>query len=186
MNLNNNIFPKTGFLFKDADGVKHVADSWTGVVARVKAYRKRRGVAEGNVEAEVVAQACAREPIICQQSGEAHALAVKKTTLKSRIISWLTAVRTNTDKRTVEESLARQRADICARCPKQEHLPGGCASCTNAVMALRKEILGNRFIDGRLHECSVLGEDNPVTVHIDMIAVDNPELPGHCWRKRTL
>jgi hypothetical protein len=32
----------------------------------------------------------------------------------------------------------------------------------------------------------VLSEDTPVTVHIDMIAVDNAELPGHCWRRRTL
>lgn len=185
--LNNNIHPKTGHIFKDADGVRHVADSWGGVVARLKEYRRRRGLPEGDAAAEVIAQACVREPILCQHgSNEAHAMAIKKTTLKSRIISWLVAVRTNTEKRTVEESLARQRADICARCPKQEHLPGGCASCSNAVMALRKEILGNRFIDGRLHECSVLGEDNPVSVHIDMIALDNPDLPGHCWRRRTL
>lgn len=185
--LNANIFPKTGFFFKDADGVKHVADSWPGVIARLKAYRRRRGQPEGDAAAEVVAQACAREPIICMNDGAQHAAAVHKASLKSRILSWLTAVRGNTEKRFVEQDLARQRADICAKCPRQVHLPGGCASCTNTVVGLRKEILGpHRFLDGRLHECDVLNEDNQVTIHIDMQAVENPELPGHCWRRRSL
>lgn len=188
MTLNQNIYPKSGHFFKDAEGVKHVGDSWPGVIARLKAYRRRRGQPEGDAAAEVVAQVCAREPILCQpDSGAQHAAAIRKASLKSRILSWLVSVRGNTDKRFVEQSLARQRADICAKCPKNVPLPSGCASCTNTVMGLRKEILGpGRFIDGRLNECDCLTEDIPITVHIDMIALDNPDLPGHCWRRRTL
>ena len=184
MTLNGNVYPKSGFLFVDADKVRHVGDSWPGVIARVRAYRKRRGLPEGDVAAEVVAQACAREPVICQHEGE-HLAAVRKASLKSKIINWLNFVRGHQDKRFVEQSLARQRADICAKCPKNVPLPGGCASCTNTLNALRKEILGARFIDGRLNACEAMEEDLPTVVHIDMVAVDH-ELPGHCWRKRTL
>lgn len=183
--LNGNVYPKSGYVFVDADKVRHVADSWPGVIARVRAYRKRRGQSEGDAAAEVVAQACAREPVLCQQDAS-HAQAIRKTTLKTRIIQWLTAVRGNQEKRFVDESLARTRANICATCPKNVPLPGGCASCRNTVEALRKEIIGKRFIDGRLNECDVLSEDIPVTVHIDMIALDHGELPPHCWRRRTL
>jgi hypothetical protein len=188
MTINPNLPPKSGYFFRDSDGVRHFADSWGGVIARVKAFRKRRGISEGDVAAEVIAQACSREPILCQPgSGEAHAAAVRKTTLKSRILSWLLAVKQNTEKRFVEQSLARQRADICARCPRQVPLPGGCASCTNTVIALRRDIVGpERFLDGRLTECDVLSEDTQITVHIEMQALENSELPAHCWRKRSL
>ena len=185
MTLNSNIFPKSGFIFKDSEGVKHVADSWPGVIARVKAYRKRRGQPEGDVAAEVISQACAREPVICQRDN-GHAAAVRKASLKSKIINWLNFVRGHQDKRFVEQDLARQRAEICARCPKNVPLPGGCASCTNTLNALRKEILGSRFIDGRLNECEVMEEDLPTVVHVYMVAVENGDLPGHCWRRRSL
>lgn len=187
MTLNNNIFPKSGFVFIDADKVRHVADSWPGVIKRVQAYRKRLGVPVGDVGAEVVAQACAREPVLCQRGGEQHVRAVKRASLKSRIISWLNAVRANQDKSFVDDALAKQRAGVCAKCPKNVPLPGGCATCTNLLNELRRAILGpGRFIDGRLNECEVMAEDIPVTVHVDMTTVDNPELPGHCWRRRSL
>lgn len=187
MTINQNLHPKTGHFFKDEDGVRHFADSWQGVIAKVRAYRKRAGKPIGDVAAEVIAQACAREPVICHDSDGRHAEAVRRTSLKSRILTWLNAVRGNTEKRFVDEGLARRRADICARCPKAVPLPGGCASCTNTVNALRRDIIGpSRFLDGRLNECDVLNEDTPVTVHIDMLAVDNPELPAHCWRRRSL
>lgn len=187
MTINPNIFPKTGHFFKDAEGVRHFADSWSGVIARVIAYRKRRGQPVGDVKGEVTAQACAREPVMCHDDDGRHAAAVRRTSLKARILTWLQAVRGNTEKRFVDEGLARQRADICAKCPKSVPLPGGCASCTNVVNALRREIIGpGRFLDGRLNECDVLNEDTPVTVHIDMIAVDNSELPANCWRRRTM
>ena len=187
MIINPNVHPKTGHFFKDSEGVRHFADSWPGVIARVKAYRKRMGKPEGDVAAEVTAQACSREPIICHPDGRAATeSAVRKSSLKSKILSWLVSVRGNQEKRFVDDALAKQRADICAKCPKQVPLPGGCASCANAVIGLRKEIVGGRPLDARLTECDVMTEDTQVTTWIDMTAVDNPDLPAHCWRRRSI
>jgi hypothetical protein len=184
--INVNIHPHDGHYFKDSDGVRHFADTWAGVVARVKAYRRRKGAPPGDPESEVIAQACARNPVLCSESDGRRELQLKKTSLKTKLINWLNAVRGNQTKRFVEEPLARKRADICASCDRNTPLQDGCASCRAALTELRRQVLGNRFLDGRLNGCIVMGEDLPTAVHIDLDAVENAELPAHCWRRRQL
>lgn len=184
-NINKNIYPKGGYYFVDSDGSRHVAaEGWAGVIARVKAYRKRRGVAEGNVEEEVIAQACQRYPVLCHEDDGRRQEQLRKSSLKTKILTWLAWLRGYKEKHFVEDALARERATICATCSNNQPLQDGCASCRATVTALRKEILGpHRFIDGRLNGCLAMGEDLPVVVHLEMTAVDRAELPAHCWRK---
>ena len=183
--INPNIYPKGGYYFVDSDGSRHVAaDGWHGVIARVKAYRKRKGVAEGDVATEVIAQACQRYPMLCHEDDGRRQEQLKRSSLKTKILSWLAWLRGYQDKHFVEDSLARERANICQSCPNNTPLQDGCASCRATVTALRKEILGpHRFVDGRLNACLVMGEDLPTVVHLEMTAVDKGELPAHCWRK---
>jgi hypothetical protein len=184
-NINHNIYPKEGYRFKDSDGSNHVsADGWAGVIKRVINYRKRKGIPVGDVQAEVIAQACQRNPVLCHDEDQQRQIMLKKTSMKSKILSWLAWLRGYQDKHFVEEGLARERATICATCPNNQVFQDGCASCRATVTQLRKEILGpRRFIDGRLNACIEMGEDLPTVVHLEMIAVPRDELPAHCWRK---
>ncbi len=183
-NINSNIHPHDGFFFKDADGVRHFADTWTGVAKRVALYRKRKGQPAGSPLEEVIAQACQRNPVLCHNEDGQRQLMLKKTSMKSKILSWLAWLRGYEGKHFVEEGLARERANICAGCPLNQAFQDGCASCRATVTALRKEILGpKRFIDGRLNACLEMGEDLPTVVHLEMTAVQRDELPAHCWRK---
>ena len=183
--INKNIYPKGGYYFIDADGSKHVAtDGWNGVIARVKLYRKRKGVPIGDVEAEVIAQACSRNPVLCQDDNGQRQIQLKKTSMKSKILAWLAWLRGYQDKHFVDEALARERATICASCPNNQAFQDGCASCRATVTELRKAILGpKRFVDGRLNACLAIEEDLPTVVHLEMVAVPRDDLPAHCWRK---
>jgi len=186
LSLNTNVYPKTGYQFKDGDGVLHVSDSWDGVIARVKMYRQRRGIAVGDPASEVTAYACANNPGLCRQENEANKQALKVASLKTRVLQYLSGLRSMKEREPlpfVTDAERAARANVCASCPKNAALPDGCSSCKKAVSELRKTVIGDRFVDGRLNGCVVMGEDLPSAVHIDHTRVDNPELPGHCWRK---
>jgi hypothetical protein len=188
MTLNTNIFPKTGFMFVEKDGARIFGQTWAGVFARVAAYRRRKGQPEGDVPGEVIAQACSREPIICNHGTNAP-LNQQAVPLKTRVLAWLNSLRANREKHPVEIvswETARERTEICAKCPKNQGLADGCASCRAALRELRDDLVGNRFKDGRLNECDVLGEDLPVSVYLEQQTVEHGGLPANCWRRRSL
>lgn len=187
--INPNIYPKDGHWFKDRDGVTHRADTWPGVVARVVKYRQRAGYPPGNPAVEVVEQACSRNPVICTDDEGNHQLALRKSSLKSRVLSWMGLARKHKSEGRIEyvdSQTAAARAQICATCHFNTSLQEGCASCRQALQALRNEILGRRDTDKRLNACLVLDEDLPTAAHLEREAVDNAELPANCWRKRTI
>lgn len=187
--LNPNLHSKRGFMFQDSDGAKINGDTWAGVIRRVENYRKRAKLPPGNPTEEVINQACSHEPVLCVEQDPRNLLALKKASLKSRVLAWLAGWRA---KKATEQlpfvpnHLAHSRTAVCAGCPMNQALPDGCASCKAVVKATRDEIIPGRFQDGRLNACMVLGEDLPTSVHLDLVTVDNGELPGHCWRRRTL
>ncbi len=184
--INNNVFPKGGFHFKDENGVEHVSNTWPGVIAKVRRYRERAGQPPGDVAGEVITQACRENPGLCREQDPTYAATLQKTTLKTRVLKWLTALRdvVQTQPLTfVPDDERKNRANVCATCPGNNELPGGCTSCAKALDELRKATVGKRFSDARLHACGFLGEDLPAAVHIDSTRVANNDLPGHCWRK---
>ena len=184
--LNPNVYPKGGHLFRESDGAKIYGSSWPGVIQHVIAYRKRAGYPPGDPSVEVITQACQRDPTLCQEVSSAYHEQLRATSLKTRVLQWMNKVRADKEKAFVDEGLARERAAICAKCKNNTPLPGGCASCKAAVKELRKELVGSRFVDGRLEACMVTGEDLPTSANLEQQAIQSDELPAQCWRKRTL
>lgn len=189
MKINRNLYPKTGYVFKDSDGTRHVSGSWAGVIIRTRRYRRRKGIPEGDVEAEVMAQACQGNPGLCSEESEAVRAQIKQVSLKGRILLWLGAMQKKRDKEPlvfVSDQLHAARVDVCSRCPKNTALPEGCGSCRQALRELTTNLIGSRQIDGRVQGCVVLGEYIPVSTWIEATTIPNPELHWECWRKRTL
>lgn len=187
--INSNVYPKGGYVFTDSDGTKHPADSWPGVIARVRAYRKRAGLPEGDVAAEVISQACHTNPGLCRNEDGTYRENLNKATLKTRVLKWLSTLRDAVKSQPlsfVSDEERKNRAAVCASCPQNNALPGGCSSCVKALTELRKSVMGNRFVDARLNGCNVLGEDLPTSVHLDQVRVTHGELPANCWRKTSL
>lgn len=172
-------------MFQDTDGTTVAGTTWTGVILRVIAYRKRAKLPPGLPAEEVIAQACERNPGLCTDGEERHEAAVKVATLKARILKWLSGI-VGKENSYVSSEEHKRRADICSGCVNNKALPGGCSSCVQALKEYRERIIGSRFVDGRLHGCNGLGEYLPVSTHLELQAEDRQDLPEKCWRRRSL
>lgn len=184
--INPNIFPKGGFYFIESDGTKIVGQTWTGVVARARNYRRRAGLPEGDVEQEVINQACIRNPELCRYDNGERQAQTNRSSLKTRVLKWLAALREKGPVDFVPETDARNRAAVCAACHLNTEIGGGCNSCKQALAESRKELLGRRPRDARVQACAGTSEDAQVALWIEQPAINNPALPAHCWRKRTI
>ena len=184
--INTNVYPKGGgFVFIESDGTKIVANTWDGVIAKVARYRTRAGLPAGDPRTEVIAQACSKNPGMCSQDNGEYKAKMVAASLKNRILLWLRDALAM-HQEFVDDGERQRRAAICAGCPRNGQLPGGCQSCQQALDEIRKKIIGGRFFDARLHGCEVTGEYLPVSTHLVLYTVDLPEAPGNCWRKKTL
>jgi hypothetical protein len=185
MRIKKNLSPKDGHYFKETDNSIHRANSWGGVIKKVTRYRALNHLPPGNPEQEVFSQACAREPTLCYHESRVTVEHRQTASLKGRVLAWLSHRMRNPGALafTSDPAEPARRAQICATCPKNVALPEGCSSCRKVVVALRKEVLKGRAVDGRLNACAVIGQDNATSVHLDDVALPDHELPDHCWRK---
>lgn len=188
--INANLYPKDGYYFKESDGAHIRAGNWRALIKTVTAYRQRQRIAIGDVESEVIAQACSRQPNICFED-RGHVVPKTRVTLKVRVLKWLNAFTQSQRKQPlayVDAATATQRAAICAACPKNGSLGvSSCSTCKQALAEYRKMLLGAaRVRDGRLGGCEILGSDLVTAAHLDEIRIDDPALPGHCWRKKAI
>jgi hypothetical protein len=187
--INLNLFPKDGYYFIDRDGTRLNGENWNAVIARVADYRKRNGFPPGNPDQEVHEQACEHNPAYCSEITEQQREMTRVASLKGRVLGWLSTLLRSKEKdplKYVDDTTAKNRADVCIGCPKNVGIADGCSSCKAAVAEYRRNLLGHRPVRGRLNGCVLLGEDLPVSTHLDQQTVDNSELPAHCWRKRTV
>jgi hypothetical protein len=188
--INPNIHPHEGYYYRDGDGTKHVADSWAGVIARVKRYRARQGKPTDTVENEVVFQACLRDPVLCVEDNGQTRREVVKSSVRTRVLQWMMSKKREKEAnelRFVDRPLHEARTDVCIRCPLDKSMTGGgCGSCRAAVEELKQAVVGNKTTDARITACQVLGEHLHVSTWLDEPAVVNADLPAECWRKRSL
>lgn len=184
--INVNLFPKSGYIFKDKDGTTHVSTrSWRDVINRVESYRRLNKIPVGDPEKEVLEQACARNPGHCYDDQSPPVVSsASKSSIKSAVLAWLTFTRRIKDQLSfVSSDTAAKRAEICANCPFNNPVKQGCAPCQTFIAEMRKSILKDRKVDSRLHACSVLSRDTGVMVHLDRVTEKNDALPDHCWMK---
>jgi len=184
--INVNLYPKSGYRYKEPDGTLIIGPNWRAVIVKVIAYRKRNNLPLGNPEVEVNAQACQNNASLCHEDSSVTREKRKEVSLKGRVLNWFNDIRRG-GITFVAEHVMRERANVCANCPKNLSLPEGCASCKGAVKELRRIVLDGKPVDERItfHGCAVLGSDPSVDVWLDRVTVENPELPAHCWRKRS-
>lgn len=184
--FNVNLFPTGGWTFKDTDGVVLVSDTYRFLVARVVDYRRRRGAAIGDVEAEIHVQLCQKNPGRChdEYSGPMPAPGGRKAgkSLKVRVLEWLAAL-TRHEVFHISDTEMEQRRAICRGCPHNVEIAPGCRPCAIALKGLRAKLLGHRPPPTDLNGCQILSQDLPTAVWLSDAPVDNPALPSFCWKK---
>lgn len=185
LRLRLNIAPKNGYFFKETDGSPHQATSWAALIKKVIRYRVLNGKPKGDPEGEITAQACARDSSVCYNDDPVTRMQTKRASLKGIVLAWFAELRKKKKVGHIlftDGGVMTARANICATCPQNTELPGGCSSCKKIVREMRREVLGDRGQDGRIHACAILGTDLPTATWLDEPQLDN--VPDHCWRKR--
>ena len=188
MEYNYNVFPDGGRIFKDSDGTIHKGESWRHLFELIRRYREVNAMPPGDPEAEVSAQLCAKMPHLCRPNAPHVPPNHHSQSHNQRVMQWysvqLSRKRLHAIPR-VEDSVAADRALICARCPRQQALNAACGACIASVEKSRAAILdGQKSQHQHLSPCSALGEDCSTSVHIQQAPEAEPSLPAECWRRK--
>lgn len=186
--INVNLYPANGFVFTLPDGTRlRSSKGWSDLIVRIKVYRKVNHLPKGDPLAEVNEQACQGNPSLCSEQDPPRPVPIVgggRKSLKGKALAWQMETRRHKKQLVfVSPEEAKQRADICAKCPFNVDVSGGCGSCRRALSEAREDILSRRVIDHRLNACDKLGIDTVIATHLDEPRVNNPELPAHCWKK---
>ncbi|SRR6266498_1355332 len=187
LSLNPNLWPDGGWFFKDADGVKHTANSFANLIKTVTQYRERRGVPVGDPTQEILVQLCGRNRGFCKDSHPAPIPESPSPTLMLKILNflqWLIQEKRLGHVRLIDRNVALARAHICARCPRQRALPTTCGSCKEGISNTRRALLdGQEPVHAGIQVCSVLEEDVATVVHVAVPQRHDEGLPAECWRR---
>lgn len=185
--INLNVYPKDGYIFRDADGFVHHATSWKKLTLAVVDYRARNGFPAGEPYAEIMNQQCAKTPGLCNEQSTPDPTGMSFT---QHVLAWLAhaaGYKRIGKWNRIDDATAASRAAICAVCPNQRALSTACGACITSIKALRTALLdGTKPKHQNLDPCSVLFEDCQSTVHVDpppVSAADNAKLPAQCWRR---
>ena len=185
--INPNLFPRDGYYYKERDGAPiRSTRGWKDLAARVVDYRRRNGIPAGDPMNDINEQVCQRQPNYCTDANPLvpQTPPNRPMSFKGTVLQWLTQQRSRQDVQLVSSELAAQRANICAGCPFNQALQGGCSACKNFITEVRALILKGRNVDQRLNACSLLSADTGILTHLDDPTIENGELPRHCWKKR--
>lgn len=187
---NPNLYPDGGYIFIEGDGTRFRGDSWKNLISKVADYRARNNRPAGDPESEIFTQYCVRMPSHCKNMTAGpvkvidghHSLSLNQRVMQfiSNLLEW----KRKAPIPRVPDSVAAERAAVCASCPRHKPLVQTCQTCMNTVAHGRKVILdGVASHHQGLLACEALGEDLPLTVHIEQPAVPADRVPAHCWRK---
>jgi len=186
--INVNLYPSNGFVYKNPDGtLLRSSKGWNDLITRVKVYRKVNNLERGDPEKEIHQQACENNPSLCSEQNPTPPVPIVgggRKSLKGKALAWQMETRRHKKQLAfVTPEEAKRRADICAKCPHNVDVSGGCGTCRRAFSEAREDILSRRVIDSRLNACDRLGLDTAVAVHLDEPRVNDPDLPAVCWKK---
>lgn len=186
--INKNLYPPDGYVFREADGSHHRGGSWKDLQNRVKTYREINSIYIGDVWADIVIQVCARLPNFCRSNAPVVPPRRRESnSLNTRISAWvgqLLAAKRMGKVSFVPDDEARRRASICLGCPMQKPMARTCGACITLVDRSRRIVFGHKDpVHQGLLSCDALGEDSVLAVHLVQPPREPHLVPSFCWRK---
>jgi hypothetical protein len=172
------------------------ADTFWDLIAAVTKFRADNLIPIGNVQHDVEEYICEKFPNSCVSRGATAVVEIRVAppavnpaqTLTDNMIGWMDKrLNNHSVDRIVIDSEARQRAEVCRKCPMNVKWNTGCGTCVDAVGRLSTALRLGKDVPGgkRLFACRVLQHENRSAVWLDKSLVEtSPTLPGHCWAKR--
>lgn len=187
MELNQNLYPPDGYVFRERDGFLIRGDSWRNLAVQVDQYRSNRGLSTATTWDEIVEQTCRRAPSQCRGGPPPGLGDAPPYSVKDRLMDWLLETARAVKEKTVKHVTSTEmqtRASLCSQCELRKTYSNGCSQCESTMESHRRIILQqrDRGISSDL-PCHGLIEDVSVSTWLDLPRVNEPRLPGHCWRK---
>jgi hypothetical protein len=188
-NINPNIPPPNGYIFRDADGTELKGTSWASLERAVLMYRRQTGGKQTDLMEEILTQVCDAAPGFCRnpRTREQHEGEQRKD-VRFIIISYLTRIaRTAQDGNLTYAAapVVDHRVKTCLSCPFRKNAEVGCQTCMSSIAALKKVAMRNKQIKApALGMCDALEEDLSVATHINEQGACRADLPDTCWRKQ--
>lgn len=184
---NENLFPPSGFVFVDAEAIRHVGNNLSDLISRVAAYRTRRGLPPGNPISEVNAYLCNLFPNRCLKGPPATPGVVKASGISfgAKIASWLRGMWLKVSQKQVEfvdEGEVKRRAAICEKCSFFTRFPTECQACSDTFNQISFQLRAGRDKHtSNLKACAKFGSD----LRVDVLVAQPPQptAPENCWKR---
>lgn len=182
--LRNGQVPPGGFVYTDADGVKHEDQTLDGLASRITGYRRANQFPVGDPLAEVTGFFCTRWPGLCTRNS---APAPRTTpTFTARVQTWIANRYARVDRQGLPKVGSREanlRANICAGCALNSPWNDPCKPCEADYRRRAFIIRAGETVskEERLGACALIGQCNKTAVWLEEPIAKGP-LPPHCWR----
>lgn len=188
----SSVVPPGGFHFVDKTetGEYRVeGSSYEEVANNLLKLRLANGVNPGNPLEEVYHYVCSSWPHFCQSQQQPAAVRSSGPGLSARAQAWIAAAAQQSTRSSPSESEIQRRAAICAGCPQNRDVSGGCGSCIANIRRLAFILTKGRNDLNHLGACDILSQWNPVAVGRSSFPPSSEEqisrLPNYCWRRTT-
>jgi hypothetical protein len=189
---NPSLHPPRGWWYRHVDGTTIRGASKDKLVFAVAEYLAQLDENHEKAEQLVDEFICSHHPSICRETS--RIMSPKRANsqaadLTARMLGYLAkTVRVNRVKAgglpRVDPSVAKERADICRKCPHNLMWQKNCASCVEKVSSAAELLSrdGPEVETKGLKACDHHGYHLPTAVRIAFTEFD-PGAPEQCWRR---
>ena len=185
------IIPPGGYHFVDRSGGTEnriTGSGYANVAENLLSFRLKNGYPMGNPLQEVYDYVCSNWRHVCTDTNPEPAPIDPRASLASRVSDWVGRFVTLTGPDAgAEETVAKQRADVCRGCPKNQNYRGGCTPCVASIEQQSFIYRRNRDVPGgdTLGACTVLNEHTRTSVWSTKLKPipAGADVPDTCWRK---
>lgn len=183
LRFKEDLFPKDGFVYRDADNVQHMAANLPSLVKAVSSYRVRTGRPLGDPEQDILGQLCKRQPALCNEYVTAHQPDALTRSVASDAVKLFTAG--NFD--AVAEEEANLRASLCLKCRARVPWGQGCPPCLKQGADMIAKMLERLPKHKALANQACLHALDDLQLAVwksEGREVLNPPADSGCWRER--
>jgi hypothetical protein len=184
---NPNLCPRSGYVFIDADGIRHEARGLESLISKLAEYRIRREMPIGDPIAEVHAYLCALYPRSCQRADtvpESVLAQTRMNAISSDVGVWLRETWRKAVAREivwVPDKGVKARVETCTACPYHEKATGACSACQESLNVVSFQLRAGRDrLSHKLFTCSRYRRDARVDVLLEQPS--DPAAPPNCWK----
>lgn len=189
---NPSLFPSGGWFYRHTDGTTIRGTSREDLATQVVEYFIRIGENTDLVDDRIDEFICKVRPTICRHETwivDSQKETSPKVALAGKVKAYLAKAMKESRMKVnglprVSAEVARQRAEICRKCPLNSPWAQTCQVCVESVRHASEQLAkdGPKIDTSGLKGCLAHGFHLPTAVRL-AYATETPNAPEQCWRR---